>query len=75
MMDWESVACAAAWRPKLWASSTMAVSSSTLNEGRPLTDVRVLPPLAVIFMKSTLSLISWRTAATHSTGPVAWMPK
>ena len=73
-MDWESVAWAAACRPNLWASSTIAVSSSTLNEG-PLTDVRVLPPLAVIFMKSTFSFISWRTAATHSAGPVAWMPK
>ena len=74
-MAWELVQWAAACLPNLCASSQMAVNSSTLKDGRSGNEVFVLPPLAVILMKSEPSLMSWRTAAVHSTGPVAWMPK
>ena len=74
-IPWEDAQWAAACLPNLWASSQIAESSSTLNDGRSEKLVRVLPPVAVILMKSAPSLTSCRTAARHSSGPVAWMPK
>ena len=61
--------------PNLWASSVMAVSSSTSKDGRSGIDVLVLPPVAVILTKSAPSFTSCRTAARHSSGPVASIPK
>ena len=72
---WELVEWAATCLPNLWASSTMAVSSITSKDGRDGNEVRVLPPDAVILMKSAPSLISCRTPALHSSGPVAVEPK
>ena len=49
-MPWVDVQWVAVSRPNLWASSTIAVSSSTSKDGRSGSDVRVLPPVAVILM-------------------------
>ena len=42
--------CAAVGLPNLWASSVMAHNSSTLNDGRSVNELAVLPPVAVILM-------------------------
>ena len=74
-MPCDETQCAAACLPNLCASSQIALSSSTLNDGLSGWLVRVLPPVAVILMKSAPSLMSWRTAARHSSTPVAVVPK